>query len=214
MITPIFNDVIVDDNITKVTEEVAYTPLVPESAPAQSAPMGDLPPQFAAEVAREEAEAAKAEAEAQMAMAQAQAQAQAQPAPIEKPVLDYDEQADLLVALSDSAQQLAFSKYAEKAYFSSEERTRIKEIKRKQRKKEELTDEEKELYDNWKLYLEFKDLLPYEDKETEMLRKPLAKVLEQMQSNFDPKTALLLAAAMVAAPRFTMLFGLRSDLNK
>lgn len=211
MTTPIFNDIIKDDNIAKVTEDVAYTPPVAESTTASAEPpVADLPPQFAAEVAKEEAEKARAEAEAQMLQMQ-----QAQQAPVvEKPVLDYEEQADLLVALSDSAQQLGFSKWAEKSYFTNEERQRIKEIKRKQRKKEPLTEEEVQLYDNWKLYLEFKDLLPYDNKETEMLRKPLAKVLEQMQSNFDPKTALLLAAVMVAAPRFTMMFGLKSDLNK
>lgn len=226
MKTPIFNDIITDGNTERITADVKHTPLVPESTAnadvAAAAPdnLADLPPQFAAELEKQQAaeataqaEAMQAEAAAQMQLYQQQEVAQQQ-AQMVQPVLDYEEQADLLVTLSDSVQQLAFSKAAERRYFTADERKIIREIKRKQRSNESITEEEKQLYEDWKKYLEFKDLLPYDNKEYEMLRKPLARVLEQQQANLDPKTALLLAALMVAAPRFASMVALKSDLNR
>lgn len=227
MKTPIFNDIIRDGNSAQLTEGVRHTPLVseaPQAAETTAVDTADLPPQFAAAIkeqqaqeAIEQAQTAQSEAEAMQMQLYEQQQAVAmqppQPEPVQ-PVLDYEEQAELLVTLSDSVQQLAFSKVAEKRYFTADERKMVREIKNKQRKKEPLTDEEKQLYDDWTVYLQFKDLLPYEEKEAEMLRKPLAKVLEQQQSNLDPKTALLLAALMVAAPRVASMAALKSDLNR
>ena len=227
MKTPIFNDIIRDGNSAQLTEGVRHTPLVseaPQAAGTDAVDTADLPPQFAAAIkeqqaqeAIEQAQTAQSEAEAMQMQLYEQQQAAAmqppQPEPVQ-PVLDYEEQAELLVTLSDSVQQLAFSKVAEKRYFTADERKTVREIKNKQRKKEPLTDEEKQLYDDWTVYLQFKDLLPYEEKEAEMLRKPLAKVLEQQQSNLDPKTALLLAALMVAAPRVASMAALKSDLNR
>lgn len=226
MKTPIFNDIITDTNTEQLTEAVRHTPLVPEVAEASQASasnLADLPPQFAAAMkeqqaqeAIEQAQTAQSEAEAMQMQLYEQQAAMAQPQQPERvqPVLDYEEQADLLVTLSDSVQQLAFSKMAEKRYFTADERKAVREIKRKMRANEVLTDDEKHLYEEWKMYLEFKDLLPYEEKEAEMLRKPLAKVLEMQQANLDPKTALLLAAAMVAAPRIASMVALKSDLNR
>lgn len=223
MNTPIFNDIIRDGNSAQLTEGVRHTPLVSEVGGASegaAVDTADLPPQFAA--AMKEAEAQEAIEQAQMAQQEAEAMqlqlseqqaAMVQPEHVQ-PVLDYEEQADLLVTLSDSVQQLAFSKVAEKRFFTPDERKAIRDIKRKQRQKEALTPDEQKLYDDWKMYLEYKELLPYEEKEAEMLRKPLAKLLEQQQSNLDPKTALLLAALMIAAPRFASMKALQDDLNR
>lgn len=214
MKTPIFTDVIIDSNSAQLTEAVR-TPLVPEEPVTATAGVdtAELPPQFAAAIREQEAqEAIEAAQQAQQeAIEQAQ---QAQQAQIVKPVLDYEEQAELLVTLSDSMQQLAFAKVAEKRFFSNEERKAIRDIKRRKRNNEGgITAEEERLYADWIKYIEYRELLPYEDKEAEMLRKPLAKLLEQQQSNLDPKTALLLAALMVAAPRFAAMKALQDDLS-
>ena len=211
MKTPIFTDVIIDSNSAQLTEAVR-TPLVPEEPVAATAAVdtAELPPQFAAAIREQEAQEAIDAAQ----QAQQEAIEQAQQAQIVKPVLDYEEQAELLVTLSDSMQQLAFAKVAEKRFFSNEERKAIRDIKRRKRNNEGgITAEEERLYADWIKYIEYRELLPYEDKEAEMLRKPLAKLLEQQQSNLDPKTALLLAALMVAAPRFAAMKALQDDLT-
>ena len=212
MKTPIFTDVIIDSNSAQLTEAVR-TPLVPEEPVAATAAVdtAELPPQFAAAIREQEAQEAIDAAQ----QAQQEAIEQAQQAQIVKPVLDYEEQAELLVTLSDSMQQLAFAKVAEKRFFSNEERKAIRDIKRRKRNNEGgITAEEERLYADWIKYIEYRELLPYEDKEAEMLRKPLAKLLEQQQSNLDPKTALLLAALMVAAPRFAAMKALQDDLSR
>lgn len=212
MNTPIFTDVIIDSNSAQLTEAVR-TPLVPEEPVTATAPVdtAELPPQFAAAIREQEAQEAIEAAQ----QAQQEAIEQSQQAQIVKPVLDYEEQAELLVTLSDSMQQLAFAKVAEKRFFSNEERKAIRDIKRRKRNNEGgITAEEERLYADWIKYIEYRELLPYEDKEAEMLRKPLAKLLEQHQSNLDPKTALLLAALMVAAPRFAAMKALQDDLNR
>lgn len=211
MKTPIFTDVIIDSNSAQLTEAVR-TPLVPEEpvTATNAVDTAELPPQFAAAIREQEAQ----EAIEQAQQAQQEAIEQAQQAQIVKPVLDYEEQAELLVTLSDSMQQLAFAKVAEKRFFSNEERKAIRDIKRRKRNNEGgITAEEERLYADWIKYIEYRELLPYEDKEAEMLRKPLAKLLEQHQSNLDPKTALLLAALMVAAPRFAAMKALQDDLT-
>ena len=215
MKTPIFTDVIIDSNSAQLTE-AARTPLVPEEPVTATAAVdtAELPPQFAAAIREQEAQQAIEEAQQAQQEAIEQAQ-QAQQAQIVKPVLDYEEQAELLVTLSDSMQQLAFAKVAEKRFFSNEERKAIRDIKRRKRNNEGgITAEEERLYADWIKYIEYRELLPYEDKEAEMLRKPLAKLLEQHQSNLDPKTALLLAALMVAAPRFAAMKALQDDLSR
>lgn len=212
MKTPIFTDVIIDSNSAQLTEAVR-TPLVPEEPVTATAGVdtAELPPQFAAAIREQEAQEAIDAAQ----QAQQEAIEQAQQAQIVKPVLDYEEQAELLVTLSDSMQQLAFAKVAEKRFFSNEERKAIRDIKRRKRNNEGgITAEEERLYADWIKYIEYRELLPYEDKEAEMLRKPLAKLLEQQQSNLDPKTALLLAALMVAAPRFAAMKALQDDLSR
>lgn len=212
MKTPIFTDVIIDSNSAQLTEAVR-TPLVPEESVTATAAVdtAELPPQFAAAIREQEAQEAIDAAQ----QAQQEVIEQAQQAQIVKPVLDYEEQAELLVTLSDSMQQLAFAKVAEKRFFSSEERKAIRDIKRRKRNNEGgITAEEERLYADWIKYIEYRELLPYEDKEAEMLRKPLAKLLEQQQSNLDPKTALLLAALMVAAPRFAAMKALQDDLSR
>ena len=211
MKTPIFTDVIIDSNSAQLTEAVR-TPLVPEEpvTATNAVDTAELPAQFAAAIREQEAQ----EAIEQAQQAQQEAIEQAQQAQIVKPVLDYEEQAELLVTLSDSMQQLAFAKVAEKRFFSNEERKAIRDIKRRKRNNEGgITAEEERLYADWIKYIEYRELLPYEDKEAEMLRKPLAKLLEQHQSNLDPKTALLLAALMVAAPRFAAMKALQDDLT-
>lgn len=199
MIEPLFNDIIVDDNTKQFIDGIQNKPRV-ESFGVQS-PVDDVPPEFQEAIRQDEA----AEAMAQ-AVAGVPEGISGEPAPaIEKPVLDYDEQADLLVGVADSVQQIAFSAIGKRKMFSAEERTKIKEILKKKRKKQELTEEEQELLEAWHEFKDFEETLPFEDKEAEMIRKPLAKVLEMQAANFDPRTALLLAVGMVTAPRVLAL---------
>lgn len=191
MIEPLFNDIIVDDNTKQFIDGIQTKPRVDT---AQPMPADDIPPEFQEAVHQEQA----------AAIEQMPAGAP-EPMPVEKPVLDYDEQADLLVGVVDSVQQIAFSAIGKRKMFTAEERVKIKEVRKKKRKKQELTEDEQELLEAWHDFRDFEEDLPFEEKEAEMIRKPLAKVLEMQAANFDPRTALLLAVAMVTAPRVMMI---------
>lgn len=192
MIEPLFNDIIVDDNTKQFIDGIQTKPRVDTTQPM---PADDIPPEFQETVRQEEAAAAIEQMPA----------AAPESMPVEKPVLDYDEQADLLVGVVDSVQQIAFSAIGKRKMFTAEERVKIKEVRKKKRKKQELTEDERELLKAWHDFRDFEEDLPFEDKEAEMIRKPLAKVLEMQSANFDPRTALLLAVAMVTAPRVMMI---------
>ncbi|MDD4699207.1 MAG: hypothetical protein PHV07_02980 [Oscillospiraceae bacterium] len=134
---------------------------------------------------------------------------------VKKPFMPYNEQAEMLVTALDSVQQLSLPALAKKMSFTTEEKRELKRIRRKRKiDKNDLTGEEKLLFEKWVMIKDFEEELPFTQKEIKFLSDPLARMLEQSQAEMKPGMALMVAAATVSLPRVAMLFALKSDLSE
>ena len=126
---------------------------------------------------------------------------------IEKPIIDFEKQAELVVDFIDGAGQLLLPVAYQYSMFTREEYRRLKEIEKKAKRKEEttFTPEDLELqskYEDFKLICE---TLPYDGKEIEFQVSPLAAVMKKRNWHISEELLLIMAIVVVNGKRLMPL---------
>jgi hypothetical protein len=140
-----------------------------------------------------------------------------QPQKPQKPRLsesEYEEQAEMSIALFDGLQTLTLPWLYQKSMFSKKEREQLKELNEKRKKPEvELTEEDLKLEEKYRTYKELSDNVPYTEKEIELMKTPLAKVFSKYNIQLGPEFMLFTALAYVSIPRYLPLFSKLENLD-
>lgn len=128
-----------------------------------------------------------------------------EPRPDPQPVINYRDQAKLLIAFVDGFQTLALPVAYQKTYFTAEELETLKEIKKIRQAGTPENEEHAELLTRYEDCQDLIDDLPFTDKEVHMLSGPLAAVMEKYKFTPGPETLLMGAVFTVMAPRMAPL---------
>ena len=125
--------------------------------------------------------------------------------------LDPSEMAGSIIDIFDYVQTLILPPLHEKTLFTKEERENLNEILEKAHKakkegaKVTLDFKDKSVIERWEKNEKYRAKVPLKDPEKEMLRKPLEKVLAEMNVETSPQAALMWTATIVTAPRILPL---------
>lgn len=137
-----------------------------------------------------------------------------EPEPVEPtppaPVINFREQAKLLIAFVDGFQVLSLPVAYQRSFFTKAELEDLKDLKRRleeQRDKSEtvLTVGDQELLSRYHDCQELIEKLPFTDKEVNMLTGPMAAVMEKYNFTPGPETLLMGALFTVMGPRLAPL---------
>lgn len=137
------------------------------------------------------------------------------PAPVNEPkaekqkkTMPPDISAEIFIGAIDTTQMLVFgalNKRKIRSRFTGEEIAKaekiLQQIKDKDINKKELSDADYDLQYEYKRLKEIQDDIPFTDEEYEILKKPLAKLIEINGYDIPPGLAMTMAAAQVFAPR-------------
>jgi hypothetical protein len=127
---------------------------------------------------------------------------------------EYEEQAEMSIALFDGLQTLTLPWLYQKSMFTRKELEQLKALNEKKRQPEvELTEEDLKLEEKYRTYKELCDEVPYKEKEIEMLKSPLAKVFSKYNIQLGPEFMLFTALAYVSVPRYLPLFSKLENLD-
>lgn len=144
-------------------------------------------------------------------------QPEPQPQKTQKPRLsesEYEEQAEMTIALFDGLQTLTLPWLYQKSMFTKKELEQLKEINKKyQEKVTELTEEDLILQEKYRTYKELCDEVPYKEKEIDLMKSPLAKVFSKYNIQLGPEFMLLTALAYVSIPRYLPLFSKLENID-
>ena len=123
------------------------------------------------------------------------------------PVIDYKEQARLLIAFVDGFQSLALPIAYQKSYFNEQETEQLKELKKRMELPGEtvLTEQDQDLYSKYNDCQELIKDLPFTDREIKMLENPMSAVMEKYNFTPGPESLLIGAVFTVMAPRLAPL---------
>ncbi|MCX6265861.1 MAG: hypothetical protein NTW16_00685 [Bacteroidetes bacterium] len=132
-------------------------------------------------------------------------EAQQEPEPL--PIINYKEQARLLIAFVDGFQTLALPVAYQKSYFTDQETEALKNLKKLTEAPGEtvLSESDQELYEKYNDCQDLIDKLPFTDREVKMLENPMAAVMEKYKFTPGPETLLMGALFTVMAPRLAPL---------
>lgn len=140
------------------------------------------------------------------------------PQPIQEPVnippkkprlseSEYEEQAEMSIALFDGLQTLTLPWLYQKSMFTRKELQQLKIIQNKKKLPEvELSEEDLILEEKYRTYKEIADAVPYEEKEIELMKNSLAKVFSKYNIQLGPEFLFITAFAYVSIPRYLPLF--------
>lgn len=120
---------------------------------------------------------------------------------------EYEEQAEMSIALFDGLQVITLPWLYQKSMFTRKELLQIKKLKEKKKFPEvELTEEDLKLEEKYHTYKELADAVPLNEKEIEMIKGPLAKVFSKYNIQIGPEFILLSALSYISIPRYLPLF--------
>lgn len=127
---------------------------------------------------------------------------------------EYEEQAEMAIALFDGIQTLTLPWLYQKSMFTRKEMDQLKSLKEKKKQPEvELTEEDLILEEKYRTYKELCDAVPYTEKEIQLIKNPLAKVFSKYNIQLGPEFMLITALAYVSVPRFLPLFSKLENLD-
>jgi hypothetical protein len=105
--------------------------------------------------------------------------------------------------------QLGLDGMYQNAVFEKEELAILKAMARRQRKNDaagikvyEIEDTEADVMAKYETYLDWKEKLPMSEEEKQLLAVPLEQIIAEMSFEVSPVQGLLLAAGIIALPRF------------
>lgn len=199
-----YPDVKTDDLIDILKEptepKIEQTASVVEPEPVQSQPEPD-PADFEPEPTPEPP---KTDPLNNPLFEQPQPQVQVKPRLTEK---EYEDQAELTIALFDGIQTLTLPWLYQKSIFTKEELAKLKDLNERYKQPEvDLSEEDQKLLNRYIEYKQLCDQVPFTRQEVDLIKTPLAKVYSKYNIQIGPEFMLLGALATVMTPRLLPLF--------
>jgi hypothetical protein len=134
------------------------------------------------------------------------------PVAVEKPRLtenEYRMSAEMTVALFDGLQSLTLPMLYQARIYTEDEKKLLKIVKEKNSQSSgevEYTEDEQKLLAKYMQVEELKNMVPFEEKERELLINPLAQIYSKYNVQIGPEFLLLTALFTISLPRVLPLF--------